>query len=113
MPTRDGSVAYDGDTRIDGVPGTAAPLLVEFEDIAGSSCGALLPTGNARDVIDSVEVTCIDNGMPVVLIRAEDLACRGDDSPATLDADSALKARIESIRLQGGPPHESGGCDRA
>ncbi|WP_413795170.1 MULTISPECIES: 4-oxalomesaconate tautomerase [unclassified Pseudomonas] len=103
VPTPNGSVAYDGDIRIDGVPGTAAPLLVEFEDIAGSSCGALLPTGNALDVIDGVHVTCIDNGMPVVIIRAEDLACRGDESPAQLDANDALKARIESIRLQAGP----------
>lgn len=103
VPTPNGSVAYDGDTRIDGVPGTAAPLLVEFEDIAGSSCGALLPTGNALDVIDGVQVTCIDNGMPVVIIRAEDLACRGDESPTQLDANDALKARMESIRLQAGP----------
>ncbi|WP_392890001.1 4-oxalomesaconate tautomerase [Pseudomonas migulae] len=102
VPTADGAVRYDGDTRTDGVPGRAAPLIVEFEDIAGSSCGALLPTGNARDVIDSLEVTCVDNGMPVVLLRAQDLGCSGYESPGQLDADSALKARLESVRLQAG-----------
>lgn len=96
-------VEYAGDTRIDGVPGTSAPVIVEFEDIAGSSCGALLPTGNAIDRFDGVEVTCIDNGMPVVLIRATDVGCTGDETPAQLDADIDLKALLESIRLQAGP----------
>lgn len=103
VPTADGTVRYDGDARIDGVPGLAAPLIVEFADIAGSSCGALLPTGNALDVIDGLEVTCVDNGMPVVLIRAQDLSLSGYESPAQLDADSVLKSRLESIRLQAGP----------
>lgn len=103
VPTAEGAVRYAGDARIDGVPGYAAPLIVEFEDIAGSSCGALLPTGNALDVIDGIDVTCVDNGMPVVLLRALDLGCRGNESPAQLDADTRLKARLESIRLQAGP----------
>lgn len=102
VPTPDGEVEYAGDTRIDGVPGSAAPLVVEFADVAGSSCGALLPTGNARDVFDGIEVTCIDNGMPVVLLRAEDLGRSGYESREELDADSELKARLESIRLQAG-----------
>ncbi|RON96615.1 4-oxalomesaconate tautomerase [Pseudomonas fluorescens] len=102
VPTSDGEVRYDGDARIDGVPGQAAPLIVEFEDVAGSSCGALLPTGNARDVIDGVEVTCIDNGMPVVLINAQELDCSGYESPAQLDVNASLKQRLESIRLQAG-----------
>ena len=103
VPTAAGEVVYTGDARIDGVPGTAAPLIVEFEDIAGSSCGALLPTGHARDVFDGVEVTCIDNGMPVVLLRAHDVGCSGYESPQQLEADSVLKARLEAIRLQAGP----------
>ncbi|MCC6076534.1 4-oxalomesaconate tautomerase [Pseudomonas sp. GCM10022188] len=103
VPTPDGRVAYDGDARIDGVPGSAAPLVVDFQDVAGSSCGALLPTGNARDTFDGVEVTCIDNGMPVVLLRAEDLGRSGYESREELDADVELKARLESIRLQAGP----------
>lgn len=102
VPTAEGGVRYAGDARIDGVPGCAAPLIVEFEDIAGSSCGALLPTGNALDVIDGIDVTCVDNGMPVVLLRARDLGCSGDESPAQLDEDTRLKARLESIRLQAG-----------
>ena len=102
VPTSSGRVCYSGDARIDGVPGFAAPLVVEFEDIAGASCGALLPTGNAVDVLDGVAVTCIDNGMPVVLLRAQELGCSGYESPAQLDADVALRARLESIRMQAG-----------
>lgn len=103
VPTPNGAICYAGETRIDGVPGQAAPILIEFADVAGSSCGALLPTGNARDVFDGVEVTCIDNGMPVVLVRAADLGCSGEESPEQLEANTLLKARLESIRLQAGP----------
>ncbi|MEJ2655312.1 MAG: 4-oxalomesaconate tautomerase [Acidihalobacter sp.] len=101
--TPGGKVAYTGDARIDGVPGTASPVYVTFKDTAGSSCGALLPTGNAVDVIDGVEVTCIDNGMPTVVMRATDLGIRGDENREALEADTALKSRLESIRLQAGP----------
>ena len=100
--TPSGAVQYDGDAAIDGVPGTAAPVLLDFLDIAGSSCGALLPTGNARDVIEGVETTLIDNGMPVVLMRASDLGKTGYESPADLEKDTALKARVEAIRLAAG-----------
>lgn len=96
-------VSYDGDASIDGVPGTAAPVMIDFADVAGSNCGALLPTGNAIDEIDGVEVTCIDNGMPVVLLRASDLGKTGDEAPEELEADEELKARVESIRLKVGP----------
>lgn len=101
--TPNGEVQYEGDARIDGVPGTAAPLIVEFEDIAGSSCGALLPTGNVCDTFNGIEVTCIDNGMPVVLLRAADLGRTGYETREQLDGDTELKTRIESIRLQAGP----------
>ncbi|QCO06496.1 4-oxalomesaconate tautomerase [Azospirillum argentinense] len=103
VPTPGGAVTYRGEARIDGVPGTAAAIPIEFRDTAGSSCGALLPTGNVVDVIDGVPVTCIDNGMPVVVLRAADLGVRGDETREDLDADAALKARLESIRLQAGP----------
>lgn len=103
VQTAGGQVRYDGATRIDGVPGSAAPVVIEFDDIAGSSCGALLPTGRALDHFDGIAVTCIDNGMPSVLIRAVDLGCSGYESCAALDADVGLKQRIESIRLQAGP----------
>ncbi len=101
--TPGGEVSYAGDAEIDGVPGSAAPVMLDFADVAGSSCGALLPTGNSMDVIDGIEVTCIDNGMPVVLLRAEDLGKTGEESPAELEADEELKARVEAIRLQVGP----------
>jgi 4-oxalomesaconate tautomerase len=103
IQTPGGRVCYDGDARIDGVPGTAAPIPIDFLDVAGSSCGALLPTGHARDVVQGVEVTCIDNGMPVVVIRAADLGKTGYEPPEALESDTALKARVEAIRLAVGP----------
>jgi 4-oxalomesaconate tautomerase len=103
VQTLDGQVRYDGAAVIDGVPGSAAPVVVRFDDIAGSSCGALLPTGQVRDTFDGIEVTCIDNGMPVVVLRAADLGLTGRESPTELNADEGLKARLESIRLQAGP----------
>jgi 4-oxalomesaconate tautomerase len=96
-------VTYAGDTRISGVPGTSAPVLLRFSDIAGSSCGALLPTGRTADIIDGVAVTCIDNGMPVLLIEAASLGVSGYESPDELDANATLKERIEAIRLAAGP----------
>jgi len=103
VSTPDGQVDYEGDVRIDGVPGTAAAVPIEFRDTAGSTCGALLPTGRARDEIDGVAVTCIDNGMPVVLLRAADFGVSGYEDRGTLEADSVLKARVEAIRLKAGP----------
>ena len=98
-----GAVTYAGDARIDGVPGTAAPIPLEFRDTAGSSCGALLPTGNSVDEIDGVACTLIDNGMPCVVMKAADVGITGYEDRATLDAASELKARIEAIRLKAGP----------
>ncbi|NML12692.1 4-oxalomesaconate tautomerase [Sphingobium sp. AR-3-1] len=99
IETRDGKVCYDGDARIDGVPGSAAPIPLEFRDTAGSSCGALLPTGNAFDEVEGVRVTLIDNGMPCVVMKAQDVGITGYEDRDTLDNDTALKARIEKIRL--------------
>jgi len=92
-------VAYHGDARIDGVPGTAAPVPLNFLDVAGSSCGALLATGNLLDTVNNIEMTCIDNGMPVVIMRATDFGKTGYESPEQLESDTDLKARIEEIRL--------------
>lgn len=103
VQTPGGFVEYEGTARIDGVPGTAAPVMLDFLDVAGSSCGALFPTGNLVDEVEGVEVTCVDNGMPVVMLRATDLGKRGDESPEELEADSALRARVEAIRLAIGP----------
>ena len=102
IETPGGAVTYEGSAGIDGVPGTAPPVLQNFPQAAGSTCGALLPTGNAADVIDGIELTCIDNGMPVVLMRASDLGIAGYESREDLDANGALKERLESIRLQAG-----------
>ncbi|WP_288412474.1 4-oxalomesaconate tautomerase [uncultured Sphingomonas sp.] len=96
-------VTYAGDAAISGVPGTAAPVPLAFRDTAGSSCGALLPTGNGVDMIEGVAVTMIDNGMPCVVIAAEDVGITGYEDRETLDANDAMKARVEAIRLQAGP----------
>ena len=102
VPTPDGRVEYEGDARIDGVPGTAAPIMIDFLDVAGSSCGALLPTGATVNQIEGIEVTCIDNGMPVVLVRAADLGKSGTESPEALEGDADLRRRVEAIRLAAG-----------
>jgi 4-oxalomesaconate tautomerase len=101
--TPGGQVEYAGDARIDGVPGTASPINISFLETAGSVCGSLLPTSHLVDVFDGVEVTCIDNGMPVVVMAAEALGVTGYESRDELNANSSLKQRIESIRLQAGP----------
>lgn len=94
---------YDGTTSISGVPGTAAAVQLDFDDIAGGSTGgALLPTGNLIDVVDGVECTLIDNGMPVVVMVAGDLGVTGYESPADLEANDELRARLEQIRLAAG-----------
>lgn len=103
VETPGGRVSYAGDARIDGVPGSAAPVPLEFRDTAGSSCGALLPTGNAADVIDGVACTLIDNGMPCIVIAAADVGVSGYEDRDTLDNAADLKARIEAIRLKAGP----------
>lgn len=103
VATPGGRLTYAGDASIDGVPGTAAAIRIAFEDIAGSSCGAILPTGNAQDFIDGVAVTLIDNGMPCVVLRAADLGISGDEAPAELETNAALRGRLEAIRLKAGP----------
>jgi 4-oxalomesaconate tautomerase len=106
--TPGGRVEYTGSARIDGVPGTASPVNIAFLDTAGSVCGALFPTGNLVDRFDGVEVTCIDNGMPVVVMLATDLGVTGYESRDELNANAALKKRIESVRLQAGPAMKLG-----
>jgi len=103
VQTPGAKVTYAGEAAIDGVPGTHAPVPLEFRDTAGSSCGALLPTGNAVDMVEGVAVTLIDNGMPCVVMKAADLGASGYEDRESLDADTALKARIEAIRLRAGP----------
>jgi len=104
-----GQVSYEGNARIDGVPGTSAPIKINFLDTAGSVCSSLLPTGNVRDRVTvagegfepfTLDVTCIDNGMPLVLFKASDVGCTGYESVTELNAAAAVKARIEALRLK-------------
>ncbi len=103
IQTPNGRVTYKGDARIDGSPGTSAPVPIEFKDTAGSSCGALLPTGNVLDLVEGIEVTMIDNGMPCVVMRASDMGISGDEDPKALEANTALREKLEAIRLKAGP----------
>ena len=103
VQTPGGRVTYSGDAAIDGVPGTAAPIALMFRDTAGSTCGALLPTGNLVDQVAGTKVTLIDNGMPCIIILAEDMGITGHESRETLDTDTGLKTRLEAIRLAAGP----------
>ena len=102
-------VEYAGDARIDGAPGSSAPITINFLDTAGSVCSSLLPTGQVKDTITvtgegfeafTLDVTCIDNGMPLVIFKASDLGRTGYESAAELNADDDLKKRIEALRLQ-------------
>ncbi len=109
VQTPDGAVCYSGDARIDGAPGSAAPITVNFLDTAGSVCAALLPTGRVKDTLRiegegfaalDIEVTCIDNGMPLVMLRAADIGRTGYESVVDLNADTQLKTQLEALRLK-------------
>ena len=113
LQTPNSKITYSGDAHIDGVPGSAAPISCIYTDLAGSVTGSLLPTGRVLDIVDGVELTCIDNGMPVVIMRAADLGISGYESPDELDASSILKEKLESIRLQIGPKMNLGDVDGA
>ena len=105
VETPGGIVNYAGEARIDGVPGTHAPVPLEFRDTAGSTCGALLPTGHSADEISGVRCTLIDNGMPCVVFRAEDVGATGYESRAELESVgfAEIRQKIEQIRLTAGP----------
>nr|WP_269475836.1 MULTISPECIES: 4-oxalomesaconate tautomerase [Streptomyces] len=98
FPTPGGRVDYTGDAEISGVPGTAAPVVIEFPP----GTGKLLPTGNVRDVLDGIPVTCVDNGMPTVLVQAADLEVTGYEAPKDLEEDAALADRLHELRLKAG-----------
>jgi 4-oxalomesaconate tautomerase len=102
VETPGGKVHYDGSAAIDGVPGTAAPIYLNFMDVVGSSTGALLPTGAVRDVIDGIEVTCMDVAMPMVIASAADFGLTGHETVAELDANRAFYDRMEPIRIEAG-----------
>ncbi|TVO66821.1 4-oxalomesaconate tautomerase [Denitromonas ohlonensis] len=100
VQTPDGKVTYDGGTRIDGVPGTGAPIVLNFLDAAGAKTGKLFPTGQRIDRVGDIDVTCIDFASPLVFVAAESLGRTGHETRQELDADSDLKARLEAIRLE-------------
>lgn len=102
LHTPGGAVEYEGNAAIDGVPGTAAPIYLNFMDVVGSSTGALLPTGQAIDIIDGVEVTCMDVAMPVVMARADAFGLTGYETVEELDANTAFYHRMEAIRQEAG-----------
>lgn len=96
-------VTYEGDTAISGVPGTGAPIKLNFLDVVGSKTnGRLLPTGSVRDTINGVEVTCIDCAMPIVIARAAEMGKTGHETKAELEDDAAFFKRLEDIRCIAG-----------
>ncbi|MBA4784881.1 MAG: 4-oxalomesaconate tautomerase [Rhizobiales bacterium] len=103
VATPGGKISYRGEARIDGVPRHHAAVPLLFQNTEGSMCGALLPSGNARDVVEGIDCTLIDNGMPIVILRASDFGLSGTESREDLDANNRLKARLETIRLAVGP----------
>ena len=102
LQTPNKKLTFKGDAKIDGVPGVSAPIVCNYMDTAGSSCGSLFPTGKIIDTINGIEVTCIDNGMPVVLLRADDLNISGYEACDELSSNKALRKTIEDIRLKVG-----------
>ncbi len=102
VQTPGGQVSYAGDAMIDGVPGTAAPVDLQFMETVGSATGALLPTGSAKNTFQGIDVTCIDVAMPMVIARAEAFGLTGQETPEELDANKDLMARMEAVRLEAG-----------
>jgi 4-oxalomesaconate tautomerase len=106
FPTPGGRPRYDGDTAIDGVPGTAAPIVLDFEasptEDPGGGASGVFPTGNVTDVFGGVPVTCVDNGMPVVVVAAASLGKTGQEPIAELEGDEELNTRVQELRLEAG-----------
>ncbi len=102
VQTPNRTVSYDGDASINGVPGTAAPVILNFMNVIGSKTGALFPTGEAKQIVDGIEVTCIDVAMPMVIARASDFGITGYESREDLDENKALFEKIEAVRLKAG-----------
>lgn len=100
VPSPNGIPEYEGSLSIDGVPGTGAAVVCNYSELAGSACGALLPTGNLIDIINGIEITCIDNGMPVAIMQAESFRLSGDESPAELNENAVLREKIYALRIQ-------------
>ncbi|MBD3666275.1 4-oxalomesaconate tautomerase [Sulfitobacter aestuariivivens] len=102
VQTPGGAVDYEGTAQIDGVPGTAAPIALQFMETVGGVTGAFLPTGNLKDTIDGIEVTCMDVAMPMVIARADSFGLTGYESAAELDDNAAFNKRMQAIRIEAG-----------
>lgn len=111
--TPDRKVNYAGNMTIDGVPGSAAPVAMDFHDVAGSSTGALLPTGNARNIIDGIAVSCVDFAMPMVIAKAQDFGLSGHETREELDNNKELFIKMEQIRLQAAELMGMGNCSQS
>jgi len=113
VATPAGQVTYAGDAAIDGVPGTAAPVELNFMDVAGSSIGAFLPTGNPIDQVEGIDVTCMDVAMPMVIARAADFGLTGNETRQKLDDNKAFFDRMEQVRLKAAEMMGMGDCSKS
>jgi len=113
IQTPAGQLSYEGETAIDGVPGTAAPVELNFMDVAGSSTGSFLPTGQPLDRIEGIDVTCIDVAMPMVIARAADFGLTGQESREELDANRPFFERMETVRLAAAQKMGMGDCSES
>ena len=113
VQTPNGRVAYDGDAAIDGVPGTAAPVVLNFMKVAGSSTGAFLPTSNLTDTIQGIDVTCMDVAMPMVIAKAADFGLTGYESREDLDANTGFFEQMEAVRIAAGALMGMGDCTKS
>ncbi|MEO1248381.1 MAG: 4-oxalomesaconate tautomerase [Pseudomonadota bacterium] len=102
IKTPRGAIAYEGETAIDGVPGTASPIGLRFMDVVGGVTGSLFPTGHRQDTIEGITVSCMDVAMPMVIARADDFGLTGYEGAAELDDNAAFLARMEAVRLVAG-----------
>ena len=113
IQTPAGQLSYEGETSIDGVPGTAAPVELNFMDVAGSSTGSFLPTGQPLDRIEGIDVTCIDVAMPMVIARAADFGLTGQESREELDTNRPFFERMETVRLAAAQKMGMGDCSES
>ena len=95
-------VEYEGSAQIDGVPGTASAIQLNFMDVVGSKTNGLLPTGQAIEQIDGIDTTLIDVAVPMMVLRASDMGKTGYESAQALTDDKAFMQKLETLRLQAG-----------
>jgi len=102
VQTPGGKVTYEGDQAIDGVNGTAAPIRMAFTNTEGAVTGALFASGERCEEIEGIPVTLIDNAMPMMLLRAEAVGLRGDETADEIDGMAEMHAKVERLRLEAG-----------